>query len=280
MALIGAHVSTAGGSYKAFERGLEIGCTALQIFVKSPNQWRAKAIDPADVQKFHEAHATHPWPVTAHAAYLINLASQKEDISEKSRAGLADELARCDLLGVAGLVFHPGAHLGAGVLVGVEDVARNMDAVLAATPDVRTKLLLENTAGQGSTIGVRFEELASIIALLDQPERVGVCLDTCHAFAAGYDLRTPAGYEAVLEEFDRIVGIERLLCVHLNDSKHPLGSHKDRHENIGDGEIGAEAFAVIVNDGRLAAVPKLLETPLGDDDLGHARDMEKLRAFL
>ncbi len=280
MALIGAHVSTAGGSYKAFERGLEIGCTALQIFVKSPNQWRAKPIDPADIQKFHEAHATNPWPVTAHAAYLINLASQKEDISEKSRAGLADELARCDLLGVSGLVFHPGARLGAGVEVGIEDVARNMDAVLAASPDVRTKLLLENTAGQGSTIGVRFEELAGIIALLDEPDRVGVCLDTCHAFAAGYDLRTPAGYEAVLAEFDSVIGLERLLCVHLNDSKHPLGSHKDRHENIGDGEIGAECFAVIVNDDRLAAVPKLLETPMGDDDLGHGRDMEKLRAFL
>ncbi len=280
MALIGAHVSTAGGTYKAFERGEKIGCTTVQIFVKSPNQWQAKPLGQADVQKFHEAHAEHDWPVMAHAAYLINLASQDPEISEKSRNGLIDELTRCDSLGVLGLVFHPGAHLGAGVDVGLEQIARNIDTLLAAVPDVRTKLLLENTAGQGTTLGAHFEELKRVIELLDQPERVGVCLDTCHAFAAGYDVATEEGYEATITELDRLVGLDRLACLHLNDSKHPLGSRKDRHENLGEGEIGSECFVRIVNDARLVQVPKVLETPMGDDDQGHARDMDKLRSFL
>lgn len=280
MALIGAHVSTAGGTYKAFERGLEIGCDSVQIFVKSPNQWRAKALEAADVQRFHEAHAANPWPVTAHAAYLINLASNKEGVSEKSQGALVDELARCEQLGVSGLVFHPGAHLGEGVDAGIEQVARNIDAVLAELPDTAARLLLENTAGQGTTLGVAFEELAKMIALLDQPGRVAVCFDTCHAFAAGYDLRTEAGYEATLDAFASTVGLERLACLHLNDSKHPLASRKDRHENIGAGEIGEECFARIVNDPRLAEVPKILETPLGDDEQGHARDIAKLRSYL
>ena len=280
MALMGAHVSTAGGPYTAFDRGAAIGCTAVQIFVKSPNQWRAKALDEADVARFVTAHAEHAWPVTAHAAYLINLASSDEGVQEKSRAGLADELNRCGALGVGALVFHPGAHLGAGLEAGTELVARNLDAVLASTAGVATKVLLENTAGQGTTLGARFEELGRMLELLDQRERVGVCLDTCHAFAAGYDVSTEEGYEATLEEFDRHIGLERLLWVHLNDSKHPLGSRKDRHESIGAGEIGAACFARIVNDVRLASVPKILETPMGDDDQGHARDMATLRSFL
>ena len=280
MALIGAHVSTAGGTYKAFARGAEIGCTAVQIFVKSPNQWRAKPLDPAEVGRFQAAHVQHDWPVTAHGAYLINLASTDEAVQEKSRAGLADELARCAALGVGALVFHPGAHLGAGLDVGIELVARNLDAVLAAVPDAATRVLLENTAGQGSTLGAGFEELGRMLELLDQAERVGVCLDTCHAFAAGYDVSTEEGYERTLEEFDRHVELARLGCVHVNDSKHPLGSRKDRHENIGEGHIGAACFERLVNDERLAAVPKVLETPLGDDDKGHARDMDKLRSFL
>ncbi|MDT3683129.1 MAG: deoxyribonuclease IV [Truepera sp.] len=280
MALIGAHVSTAGGTHKAFERGEKIGCTTVQIFVKSPNQWRAKPLDPADVEKFHEAHSEHDWPVVAHAAYLINLASPDPETAEKSRNGLIDELGRCDLLGVLGLVFHPGAHVGAGVDAGIEQIARNVDQLLAAVPDVNTKLLLENTAGQGTTLGARFEELKRIIDLLDQPGRVGVCLDTCHAFAAGYDVSMEDGYEATIAELDRLVGLDRLACLHLNDSKHPLGSRKDRHENLGEGQIGSWCFERLVNDPRLANVPKVLETPLGDDEQGHARDMEKLRSYL
>jgi len=280
MALIGAHVSTAGGPYKAFERGERIGCTTVQIFVKSPNQWQAKPLDAADVTKFHEAHAEHDWPVVAHAAYLINLASPDPETAEKSRNGLIDELSRCDRLGVLGLVFHPGAHVGAGVDAGLEQIARNIDELLAAAPAVNTKLLLENTAGQGTTLGARFEELKRVIELLDQPGRVGVCLDTCHAFAAGYDVSSADGYEATIAELDRLVGLDRLACLHLNDSKHPLGSRKDRHENLGEGEIGSGCFERIVNDPRLVNVPKVLETPLGDDDQGHARDMEKLRSYL
>lgn len=280
MALIGAHVSTAGGAYKAFQRGEEIGCSTMQVFVKSPNQWRAKPLAPAEVAAFREAHAERTWPVVAHAAYLINVASSDPEVAERSRRALIDELERCEALGLVGLVFHPGAHLGAGVDAGIEQVARSLDAVLTATEGVRAKLLLENTAGQGTTLGVRFEELARMIAPLDQSGRVGACLDTCHAFAAGYDLASQGGYEATFEEFDRLLGLERLHCLHLNDSKRPLGSRKDRHENIGAGEIGEGCFARLVNDDRLSGLPKILETPLGDDGEGHARDMATLRSFL
>lgn len=280
MALLGAHVSTAGGCYRAFDRALEIGCTTMQIFVKSPNQWRAKALTEDDVTRFQTGRAERGWPVTAHAAYLINLASQDETIAARSRAGLADELERCDSFGVGALVLHPGAHVGAGSEAGIEMAARALDEVLNGLESVTTRVLLENTAGQGSTLGASFEELAGIIALLDSPERVGICFDTCHAFAAGYDVSTADGYDATLGEFDRLIGLERLLCVHLNDSKHPLGSRKDRHENIGVGEIGEECFVRLVNDPVLAAVPKILETPLGDDDRGHADDMTKLLSYV
>ncbi len=280
MAALGAHVSTAGGMAKAFDRGADIGCDAIQVFVKSPNQWRARPLDPQEVESFRARSVEAGWPLVAHAAYLINLASADEEIAAKSRAGLKDEFTRCGLLGIGGLVFHPGAHLGAGIEAGIEAIARNIDAVLAESEGVDTFLLLENTAGQGSTVGARFEELAGIIALLDQPGRVGVCLDTCHAFSAGYDVSTEAGHEALLAEFDRHLGLARLRCVHLNDSKHPLGSRKDRHENIGVGLIGEDAFARIINDPRLAHAPQVLETPLGDDDDGHRRDLALLRTLI
>ncbi|MFO7545252.1 MAG: deoxyribonuclease IV [Trueperaceae bacterium] len=283
MALLGAHVSTAGGVAKAFERGAEIGCDALQIFVKSPSQWRGKALSDADVSSFQSAHAERPQPVVAHAAYLINLGSPNEDVLEKSRAGLADELLRCDRLGVSGLVLHPGAHLGTGAEEGIDRIARALDEVLVtvleSAPELATRVLLENTAGQGSTIGARFEEIAAIRARLDAPERVGVCLDSCHAFAAGYDLTSEDGYEEALSAFDEAIGLERLACIHLNDSKHPLGSRKDRHENIGQGAIGTEFFARVTHDARFEAMPMILETPLGDDEGGHERDLNVLRSL-
>lgn len=272
-------MSTAGGVVKAFERGAAIECESLQIFVKSPNQWRAKPLAEADVAAFREQHAASGLPVVAHAAYLINLASPKEDVHAASLVGLADELDRCDALGLAGLVVHPGGHLGSGVEVGIESIAKSIDAILAAREQGSTTLLLENTAGQGTSLGGRFEELGAMLRLLDQPDRVGVCLDTCHAYSSGYDLVSPDGYEAMLAEFDAAIGLAKLHCLHINDSKHPLGSHKDRHENIGEGLIGADAFARIVNDARLAHLPMILETPMGDDDLGHARDMDRLRSL-
>lgn len=283
MALLGAHVSTAGGVAKAFERGAEIGCDALQIFVKSPNQWRGKALSDEDVEAFRKAHAERPQPVVAHAAYLINLGSPNEDVLAKSRAGLADELQRCDRLGVSGLVLHPGAHLGSGAEEGIDRIARALDEVLVtvvgSAPELATRVLLENTAGQGSTLGARFEEIAAIRSRLDAPERVGVCLDSCHAFAAGYDLTTRDGYDQVLAAFDDAIGLERLACIHLNDSKHPLGSRKDRHENIGQGAIGTEFFALVTHDARFEEMPMILETPLGDDEGGHERDLKLLRSL-
>ena len=280
MALIGAHVSTAGGLHKAFERGDAMGCESLQIFVKSPNQWRGKVLTEPDVEQFKEARAAHGGPVIAHAAYLINLATPKPDIHAASKAGLLDELTRSYRLGLKGLVLHPGGHLGEGLEAGIEQIARSLDEVMVdpATGDAR--LLLENTAGQGTSIGARFEELAAIIALVDAKDRVGVCLDSCHAFSAGYELTDPDGYEAMFESFDELIGLARLEAVHLNDSKHPVGSRKDRHENIGDGLIGEEFFAKLLADERVKGLPLVLETPMGDDDLGHERDMAKLRSLL
>lgn len=279
MGLIGAHVSTAGGLHKAFERANEIGCQSLQIFVKSPNQWRGKVLTEPDVEQFKESRAQNGEPVVAHAAYLINLASSKEDILEKSLAGLTDELTRAFRLGLGGLVLHPGGHLGAGVEVGLDTVARSLDAVLAQPETGDARVLLENTAGQGTALGSRFEELAKIIELTDAKDRLGICLDSCHAYSAGYDVATEAGYEAFLDAAEATFGLARVEALHLNDSKHPLGSHKDRHENIGEGEIGEWFFARVINDERLAHLPMVLETPMGDDDLGHARDMERLRGL-
>lgn len=254
-------------------------CESLQIFVKSPNQWRAKPLAAQDIDTFREEHAASGLPVTAHAAYLINLASPKEDALAASLIGLADELDRCDALGLGGLVVHPGGHLGSGIMTGIETIARSINGILAGRKQGSTLLLLENTAGQGTSLGGRFEELSGMLKLIDEKERVGVCLDTCHAYSSGYDLVTPEGYEAMLEDFDREIGLGNLHCMHINDSKHPLGSHKDRHENIGDGLIGEQAFARLINDKRLAHLPMILETPVGDDDLGHARDLDRLRGL-
>lgn len=280
MGLLGAHVSTAGGLHKAFERGDAMGCQSLQIFVKSPNQWRGKALAEPEVEQFRERHAANGGPVVAHAAYLINLAGPKQDIHGASKAGLLDELTRCHRLGVGGLVLHPGGHLGDGQEAGIERIARSIDEVLAAPETGDARLLLENTAGQGTSIGARFEELAAILALVDAKDRVGVCLDSCHAFSAGYELTTDDGYESMFERFDALIGLARLEAVHLNDSKHPLGSRKDRHENIGEGLIGEEFFARILADERVKKLPLVLETPMGDDDLGHQRDLERLRGLM
>jgi len=283
---LGAHVSTAGGVSTAFPRAAAIGCDALQVFVKNANAWRARPLAAAEADAFRAAHAatagfaaSAPLPVVAHAGYLINLCSPKPDVHERSQAALADELERCDALGVPGLVLHPGAHLGAGEAVGIDGVARALDAVHAALPSGRARVLLENTAGQGTVLGARLGQLAEIIARVDAPERVGVCLDTCHAFAAGYDLRSEAGYLAFLDEVEATVSLARVAAVHLNDSQFGLGAGKDRHASIGAGELGAAAFARWIADPVWGDRPMVLETPLGDDDLGHARDLATLRAL-
>lgn len=276
---IGAHVSVSGGLFRAFERGAEMASESLQIFVKSPNQWRAKALAEPDVQAFRLAHReAGELPLVAHAAYLINLCAVDAAILERSRAALADELERCAALGVSGLVVHPGAHLGAGEEAGLSAIAASIDDVLARVgPACPARLLVELTAGQGSVLGHSLEQLAAIRARTAQPSAIGFCLDTCHAFAAGYDLRTPAAVETFLEAVDNHLGFDSVYCVHLNDSTGGLGSRKDRHASIGAGEIGREGFQRLLAEPRLASVPMILETPLGDDGQGHARDLALLR---
>lgn len=279
MARLGAHVSTAGGAHRAFERAAEIGCEAMQIFVKNANRWTASPLGEADAEAFRSARAAAPMPVIAHASYLINPISTDERTRTRSLEALADELLRCTMLGVDGLVLHPGAHLGEGVDAGIDGMARAIDRVFAAQPEITTRLLLENTAGQGTVLGSEPSELSRIMAAVDAPDRLGVCLDTCHAFASGYDLRTAEGYEQFLDAVERGPGLANVVAWHLNDSEGEVGCNKDRHASIGDGCMGADPFARLVHDARFAATPMIVETPLGDDEKGHERDLTTLRGL-
>jgi len=279
--LLGAHVSVAGGPARALERARAIGCDALQIFVKSPSQWRAKPLPAAEEESFRSAwSAAGRPPLLAHAAYLINLAATDAAILARSRAALAEEARRCARLGVPALVVHPGAHLGAGEAAGLAAIVASLDAVERDLGDCPTRILLELTAGQGSVLGARLEQLAAIRRGAASRDRLAVCLDTCHAFAAGYEVGTAAGVEAFLEEVERTVGLARVEAVHLNDSAGELGSRRDRHASIGAGRIGLAGFRRLLAEPRLAGVPMVLETPMGDDGLGHARDLARLRELL
>ena len=261
--LLGAHVSVAGGLDNAFARGLESNCTALQIFTKNANRWQGKPISNDDALAFQQAwQKSGIGPVIAHDAYLINLASPKQDVWEKSKAALRDELLRCAQLGITGLVMHPGAHLGTGVKTGVERIREAFREILPETPP-EVRLLLENTAGQGTYLGGDFAHLAALLEGLDE-DRFGVCFDTCHAHTAGYDLSTSESYTEVMAEFDRLVGLKQIKAFHLNDCLKPCGSSVDRHTHIGQGTIGRTGFACLMQDQRLAAIPMLLETPKGD----------------
>jgi len=280
MGLPGAHVSVSGGAEKAVARAVALRCDAFQIFVKSPNRWSALPRSEDAATTFRELRAAARLPVVAHAGYLINLASPKPEVVQKSHAALLDELRRCDALGVPGLVLHPGAPQDDGREVGIERVARGLDAVLDELGHARVKVLLENTAGQGSTLGVSIDELQAIRSRAQHADDLGICLDTCHAFAAGYDLTDADGYERLVSELADGPGTSALACWHLNDSKFPVGMRKDRHANIGDGEIGLEPFARLLDDARFAHLPMILETPLGDDEQGHARDLATLRSLV
>ena len=261
---LGAHVSVAGGLDNAFARGLESHCTALQIFTKNANRWQGKPISNDDAIAFQQAwQKSGIGPVIAHNAYLINLASPKQDVWEKSKAALRDELLRCAQLGITGLVMHPGAHLGTGVETGVERIREAFREILPETPP-EVRLLLENTAGQGTYLGGDFAHLAALLEGFDE-NRFGVCFDTCHAHTAGYDLSTSESYTEVMAKFDRLVGLEQIKAFHLNDCLKPCGSHVDRHTHIGQGTIGRTGFACLMQDQRFSAIPMLLETPKGDD---------------
>jgi deoxyribonuclease-4 len=266
MLRLGAHESIAGGLHRAFDRARSVGCDAVQIFVKSNRAWAVKPLTDEDIARFRaRAEETGIQPVVGHASYLLNLGTPDETLWARSRDTLIVELERCEALGVPYLVLHPGSHVGAGEEVGLARVARALGQVHAATPGFRAQILLETTAGQGTNLGHCFEHLAWLMDHAPEGGRLGVCLDTCHAFAAGYELRTPAGYATTIEAFDRIIGLEQLKAIHLNDCKGDLGSRKDRHEHIGQGGIGLDGFRHVVNDPRLAGLPGLLETPKSED---------------
>jgi deoxyribonuclease-4 len=259
------------------------------VFVKNANRWQAAPLTDAEVCAYRRERAAHGEPpVVAHASYLINLAATNADTLAKSRAALKDELGRCHALGIAGLVLHPGAHLGEGIETGTDAAARSLDLVLAefetTAPGIKTgtttQVWLENTAGQGTVLGSHLEELSPILSRSDHSARLGICLDTCHAFAAGYPLHTEAGLERFLEEVEAQLGLERVGCFHLNDSRYPLGSHRDRHANLGAGEIGLGTFVRLASDARFVDLPMLLETPQGQDKQGHAHDLKRLRTAL
>lgn len=276
---LGAHISVAGGLSTAFGRAADLGCDAMQIFVKNASQWRGKEMLDGDIAAFREAHAgSAVGLLVAHGSYLINLAATDPVILEKSLDALTDELVRCSRLGVAGLVLHPGAHLGAGDEAGIEKVAASLDAVLGDLPDVSTRVLLENTAGQGSCLGWRLEQLAAIREQVSEPRRIGFCLDTCHAFAAGYTLHEDlAGF---LDEVEEQLGLDAVGCFHLNDSVRPFGSRRDRHAHIGEGEIGLAMFERMLTEPRLQSIPMVVETEPGDDMAGHRRDLNTLRGLV
>jgi deoxyribonuclease-4 len=276
LARIGAHCSTAGGLPTAAAEAKDLRCEAIQVFLKSNRRWAMRDLADGEADAFRAGlAAAGVRSVVAHGTYLVNLASKDRRIERLSRRCFLEEACRAAETGIESLIFHPGAHLGAGEEEGVRRVAAALRETLAATRGSPVRLLLENAAGQGSTLGVRFEDLARMISLAGDDRRLGICLDTCHAFAAGHDLSTDGGYDAVMECVDRTVGLERLRAVHLNDSRLGLGSRRDRHANLGKGVLGRTAFRRLINDPRLAEVPMVLETPGGLE--GYRRDLRILR---
>jgi deoxyribonuclease IV len=264
---LGAHMSIASGVSYALERAASVKSNAVQVFTKNNRQWQGPPLAQADVMRWGEQKTLHQiGDAVSHASYLINLASPQDPLWEKSVAAHQDEIERAHAYAIPHIVLHPGSHTGSGVEAGIARIAAGLNRIHAATPQCAgTMTLLELMAGQGATIGGRISELRRIIDQVDDRSRVGICVDTCHAFAAGYDLRTADGYHALLEELDRELGLPALKCWHLNDSKGTLGSHLDRHVHIGEGEIGEEAFRFVVNDPHWDGIPMLLETPKEDD---------------
>lgn len=259
--LVGAHISTAGGLHLAVQRAVDIGATTMQIFTKSNKQWHAAPLDPEEEARFKQAVKESELDgVTTHAGYLINIASSNPEVEKKSIRSLAIELDRCNTLAIPYLVLHPGSHTGSGNEIGVHKIATNLNAILAASIGP-TKILLETMAGQGTNLGSTFEQLKKIMSLVTHHTKLGVCLDTCHVFAAGYQLATKKDYESMMQQFDEIIGLKHLLAVHVNDSKFGCGEKKDRHEELGKGKIPLEIFKCLMQDSVLAHIPKILETP-------------------
>src|SRR5213596_4002328 len=273
--LLGAHMSIGGGVHTAIERGRSIKCTAIQMFVKNNMQWFARPLTRDEIRTFLEHRQRRELlSIFAHANYLINLAATNGQFHANSIRSLSEELVRADQLELSFLVLHPGAHLGASEEAGLEKIVESIDCVFSGLPKIKTRIALETTAGQGSCLGYKFEHLAYIISRVREPERVCVCLDTAHVFAAGYDIRNESSLRKTFSEFDWMIGRDRLAAIHLNDSKTACGSRVDRHEHIGKGRIGLDAFRFIMRDRRLSKIPKVLETPKGKD---LAEDMMNLK---
>lgn len=274
--LLGAHVPTAGGLARAPAHGDAIGATAVQIFTRNQVQWRARPIADDEAAAFRAARAASGVrTVLAHASYLVNLASPDEELRARSRAAFTADLERCHALEIPYLVFHPGAHMGAGEAAGLRALVDSLDRILEQADGLRVMPLIEVTAGQGSTLGGRFEHVAEALARVRRPERLGVCLDTCHLFAAGYDIATADGYEHTFAQLERLVGCERVRACHLNDAKKGLGSRLDRHAPIGEGTLGVDVFRRLLRDPRLQDRPMVLETPGGLE--GWKRELALLR---
>src|SRR5437588_4363908 len=279
--LLGAHMSIGGGVHMAIERACSINCTAMQIFVKNNMQWFARPFVEKEIRAFLDhAQRAELASVFAHANYLINLAATNPQFHANSLRALSEELTRADQLELPFLVLHPGAHLGTGEEAGLEKIIDSLDRVLAGIPKVKTRIALETTAGQGSCLGDKFEHLAHIIRCVREPERLCVCLDTAHGFAAGYDISSESSIRKTFREFDRVIGRDRLVAIHLNDSKTACGSRVDRHEHIGKGLIGLDAFRFIMRNRRFHKIPKVLETPKGKDLREDVMNLETLRALV
>lgn len=279
--LLGAHLSVSGGFFNAIENGSKIGCTAIQIFTKSNSQWASKKISQSEAELFIKTKRNSPIKmVIAHASYLINLGSSTAGVQERSYHALVDEINRCHELEIPYLVLHPGTSEKDSQEATLELIGDYIDKSLKETPGSLTTVLIETMAGQGRSIGHTFEQIAKIIGRIEDKNRIGVCFDTCHTFAAGYDFTTAEKYEKTFAHFDATIGLKLLKAFHINDSKKELNSHVDRHENIGDGLINIQAFMMILNDARFSNVPKILETPHSEDLENDKRNLEKLVSLL
>ena len=265
--LLGVHVSVAGGLHKGIDEARRHGCGAIQLFTRNQQQWKARPLDDEEIRLFREARdgAGHVRRAFAHDSYLINLASPDPALRKRSIDAFLEEVRRSEALGLDYVVTHPGSHVGAGEEEGLKRIAEAFSDVHRRTPGFRVRILIETAAGQGTALGRRFEELAWILLHVDGPERMGVCFDTCHVFAAGYDISTEAGYAKTMQSFDDVIGLRRLLAFHLNDSKKGLGCRVDRHEHIGKGSLGLTVFRCLMNDPRFIETPMVLETPKDDD---------------
>jgi len=279
--LLGAHMSIAGGVDKALLAGKKAACDVVQIFTKSARQWDAAPYTKDEITSFkRKRKETGVVTVIAHDSYILNLGSPDTALRKKSIKGFIDELERCEILGISNLVAHPGAHVGAGEAAGIKLIARSLDEVHKACPGYRVKATLEITAGQGSNLGYRFDQIGKIIAVARENDRLRVCFDTEHAFAAGYDIRTIEGYERTFAEFDEAIGLDRLAAFHLNDSKKKFNSRVDRHEHIGKGHMGVEPFRLLMNDKRFWGLPMCLETPKGPDLEEDRKNLSLLRSLI